>query len=169
MLETVTENWILVKLCTRFCWNFLDSRDFSWKRVGMSLGSRPGPAWPGPGLLEGHFWDLAHRGPGPFILAQVWPGPEKYGPNSTHRDEFGLHSSLARPSPAWPGPYRRSFLRLACHGLGRSILAQVWPGPEKNGPNSSLLLYDFWQILGVPGASTHFSEGVKAPECLSSL
>ena len=102
------------------------------------FGPRPGPAWPGPGLIEGHFWDLAHRGPGPFILAQVWPGPEKYGPNSTHRDEFGLHFSLARPSPAWPGPYRRSFLRLACHGLGRSILAQVWPGPEKNGPNSSL-------------------------------
>ena len=84
------------------------------------------------------FLRLACHGPGQFILAQFRPGPEKYGPNSTHRDEFGLHFSLARPGLAWPGPYKRSFLRLARHGPGRSILAQVWPGPEKNGPNSSL-------------------------------
>ena len=58
-------------------------------RYRDEFGPRPGPAWPGLGLIEGHSWDLAHRGPGPLILAQVWPGPEKYGPNSTHRDEFG--------------------------------------------------------------------------------
>ena len=129
------------KLLKEKIWASFTASYLSFYRLQIrdEFGPRPGPAWPGPGLLEGHFWDLAHRGPGPFILAQVWPGPEKYGPNSTHRDEFGLHFSLARPSPAWPGPYRRSFLRLACHGPGRSILAQVWPGPEKNGPNSSLM------------------------------
>ena len=97
----------------------------------------PSPAWPGPYIRP--FLRLACHGPGQFILAQIRPGPEKYGPNSTYRDEFGLHFSLARPSLAWPGPYRRSFLRLARHGPGRSFLAQVWPGPEKNGPNSSLV------------------------------
>ena len=86
------------------------------------FGPRPGPAWPGPGLIEGHFWDLAHRGPGPFILAQVWPGPEKYGPNSTHRDEFRLRPSLARPGP---GLIEGHFWGLARHGPGLA-----GPGPS---------------------------------------
>ena len=88
--------------------------------IGMSLGYIlvwPGPARPGPGLIDGHFWGLAHRGPGRFILAQVRPGPEKNGPNSTHRDEFRL-----RPGP---GLIEGHFWGLACHGPGRA-----GPGPS---------------------------------------
>ena len=86
------------------------------------FGPRPGPAWPGLGLIEGHFWGLAHLGPGRLILAQVRPGPEKNGPNSTHRDEFRLRPSLARPGP---GLIEGHFWGLARHGPGRA-----GPGPS---------------------------------------
>ena len=67
--------------------------------VRDGFGPWPGPARPGPGLIEGHFWGLAHRGPGRFTLAQVRPGPEKNGPNPTHRDGFRLRPGLAQPGP----------------------------------------------------------------------
>ena len=83
---------------------------------------RPSLARPGPGLIEGHFWGLAHRGPGRFILAQVRPGPGKNGPNSTHRDEFRLRPGLAQPGP---GLIEGHFWGLAHHGPGRA-----GPGPS---------------------------------------
>ena len=96
--------------------------NFSIIHIRDEFGPRPGPARPGPGLIEGHFWGLAHRGPGQFILAQVRPGPEKNGPNSTHRDEFRLRPGLAQPGP---GLVEGHFWVLAHHGPGRA-----GPGPS---------------------------------------
>ena len=104
------------------------------------FGPRPGPAWPGLGLIEGHFWGLAHLGPGRLILAQVRPGPEKNGPNSTHRDEFRLRPSLARPGP---GLIEGHFWGLAHHGPGRA-----GPGPSsaRAGKNRPKLIPKFAQL-----------------------
>ena len=53
---------------------------------------------PGPALIEGHFWVLAHRGLDCYILAQVRYCPEKDGTNSTlSKDWFRLRSGLAKP------------------------------------------------------------------------
>ena len=105
IIDRILPQTVLVSIVTVYIWNKL-----FW--LGMSLGR-------GPGLIEGH---LAHRGPGRFFLAQVRPGPEKNGPNSTHRDEFRL-----RPSLAWPGPglIEGHFWGLARHGPGRA-----GPGPS---------------------------------------
>ena len=100
------------------------------------FGPRPGPAWPGLGLIEGHFWGLAHLGPGRLILAQVRPGPEKNGPNSTHRDEFRPRPGLAQPGPGLIEGHFGLWPTMGRAGLGQ---AQVRPGPEKIGPNSSLM------------------------------
>ena len=105
-------------------------------RIGMSLGR--GPAR--PGLARALQKVIFGLWPTVGQADSFWP---KFGPGRKKMAQTQLIGMSSGFGPAWPGLARA--LQKVIFGvwpaMGRAGLglAQVRPGPEKNGPNSSLV------------------------------